>query len=126
MKIKWLRVVRDVAIVTVFFGIGGFIVGYATQGQWTKDALFIAASMLGILGFCLCGCLTVENRWKHLVVVATGVWLVNYRLLAHQATIFAWIFSIFHILIMMVIGVAIASLLVRVPKQKEETDEQKQ
>jgi len=78
------------------------------------------------LGFCLCGCLTVENRWKHLVVVATGVWLVNYRLLAHQATIFAWIFSIFHILIMMVIGVAIASLLVRVPKQKEETDEQKQ
>ena len=121
MKIKWLRVVRDVAIVTVFFGIGGFIVGYATQGQWTKDALFIAASMLGILGFCLCGCLTIENRWKHLFIVALGVWLINCLPLLPTLpfSVLAWVLNVSVIFFPMVIGGSISSVLARASKQKE-------
>ncbi|GAF86423.1 unnamed protein product [marine sediment metagenome] len=127
MRVRWLRVLRDIIIVTIFVFVGGFIVGFATQGLFTKESMLVATLFLGTLGFCLCGCLTTENRWKHLFIVASGVWLVNmlWELLPKQFSMLAWVLSIFIIFIPMVIGGALSSILVKAPKQKEKTDEQK-
>lgn len=119
---------RDVIIVTVFLFIGGFIVGFATQGMFTKESALVASLLLGTLGFCFCGCLAIENRWKHLFIVASGVWLVNmlWELLPKQFSMLAWVLSIFIIFIPMVIGGALSLILVKAPKQKEENAEQKE
>ena len=126
MKIKWLRVVRDVVIVTVFLVIGGFIVG--STGIVTKQLMAVSSLLLGTLGFCLCGCLTIENRWKHLFIVGLGVWLTNClpllpSLLSNELT---WILSVAIIFVPVVIGGAFSLGLARAPKQKEEKGEQKQ
>ena len=133
MKIRWLRVVRDVIIVTVYYFVGGIIVGFSTQGNFTKEMVLLACFLLGILGFCFCGCLTAESRWKHLFIVAPGVWLVNmlttslnWGLLFDQFNVLVWVTSISTVLIPMVIGGTLSSILVKAPKQKENTDEQKQ
>ena len=123
MKIKWLRVVRDVVIVTVFLFIGGFIVGQT--GIVTKQSVAISSLLLGTLGFCLCGCLTIENRWKHLFIVALGVWLINcsYQLFLIPFSVLALVLNISIIFVPMVIGGALSTGLVRAPKQKEGKDE---
>ena len=128
MRIGWLRVVRDIIIVTIFFFVGGFIVGFATQGMFTKEAVLVSTLLLGTLGFCLCGCLTIENRWRHLFIVASGVWLINmlWALLPKQFSVLVWVLSIFIIFVPMVIGGALSWILVKAPKQKEEKDEQEQ
>lgn len=126
MQIKWLRVVRDVVIVTVFLFIGGFIVGHA--GTVTKEKLAVSSFLLGILGFCLCGCLTIENRWKHLLIVALGVWLINCLLFLPSLpfSVLAWVLNVGIIFVPMVIGGALSSVLAIAPKQKEEKGEQKE
>jgi len=123
MKIKWLRVVRDVIIVTVFLVIGGFIVG--STGIINKGTMTVSSLFLGTLGFCLCGCLTIENRWKHLFIVALGVWLINCLPLLPTLpfSVLAWVLNIFIVFVPMVIGGALSTGLVRAPKEK---DEQKQ
>jgi LytS/YehU family sensor histidine kinase len=123
-----MRVVRDVVIVTVFLSIGGFIVGFATQGMFTNESLAVACLLQGTLGFCLCGCLTIENRWKHLFVVALGVWLANmlWYLLPTEFDVLALVLSVFIVFVPMVVGSALSMLLVKTPKQKEEKAEQKQ
>lgn len=121
MKIKWLRVVRDVIIVTIMLVIGGFVAGVARGGMPTRGALFVSSLLLGTIGFCLCGCLTIENRWKHLLYVALGSWLVNCLpyLPTLPFSVLAWVLNISIIFVPMVIGGATSSLLVRAPKQKE-------
>jgi len=126
MRIKWLRVVRDVVIVTVFLVIGGFIVG--STGIVTKQSMLVSSLLLGTLGFCLCGCLTIDNRWKHLFIVALGVWLINClpQLPSLPFSVLAWVLNVAIIFVPMVIGGALSSGLARTPKQKEEKDKQKQ
>lgn len=119
MKIKWLRVVRDVIIVTVFLVIGGIIVG--STGIMTKRTMLVSSLFLSTLGFCLCGCLTIENRWKHLFIVALGVWLINCLPLLPTLpfSVLAWVLNVSVIFVPMVIGGSISSVLARAPKQKE-------
>lgn len=127
MRIRWLLVVRDIIIVTIFIMVGGGIVGYATQGIFTNESLFVASFLMGILGFCLCGCLTIENRWKHLFIVALGVWLINcsYALAFLPFNVLAWVLNIAIIFIPMAIGGALSSLLVKAQKQRGENTENK-
>lgn len=127
MKIKWLRVVRDVVIVTIFLAIGGFIIG-STAGIVTKQAMVVPSLLLGTLGFCLCGCLIVENRWKHLFIVALGVWLLNClpQLPSLPFSVLAWVLNVAIIFVPMLIGGTLSLALARTPKKKEEKDEQKQ
>ena len=127
MKIKWLRVVRDVVIVTIFLAIGGFIVG-STAGIVTKQVMVVPSLLLGTLGFCLCGCLTIENRWKHLFIVALGVWLLNClsQVSSLPFSVLAWVFNVAIIFVPMLIGSTLSLALARAPKKKEEKDEQEQ
>lgn len=126
MKIRWLIVVRDVIIVTVFLGISGFIVGFATQGDYTDISMAVSGAFLSTLGFCLCGCLTIENRWKHLFIVAVGVWLINcsYQIPSLQFDVLAWVLNVAVIFIPMVIGGAFSLMLVKASKEKDEQKQQ--
>ena len=119
MRIKWLHVVRDVIIVTIFLVIGGFIVG--STGIISKRAMLVSSFFLGTLGFCLCGCLTIENRWKHLFIVALGVWLINCLPLLPTLpfSVLAWLLNVSVIFVPMVIGGAASSVLARASTQKE-------
>lgn len=76
MKIEWIRVLRDVLMVVVLATLGTVGFGYLMVGQpvWTQYA-----AMLVILsaGFAVSGSLAGEGRFRHLAIVALGVWLVN-------------------------------------------------
>jgi len=113
MRIKCIHVVRDVIIVTVLFAIGGFIAGSARQGLPTPVAMLVATLLMGTVGFCLCGCLTI--------IVALGVWLTNslLPLLLKPFNVLAWAISILCTSAMMLVGGALSSMLARVPKEKE-------
>ena len=126
MKIKWLRVVRDVVILTIMLFIGGFIAGAAAGGMPNTISLFVATLLMGTLGFCLCGCLTTENRWKHLFIVALGFWLTNFLpVIPNINSLSAWVFSVFEVFVPMLIGGFLASILVRGRKLEEKQVEQK-
>jgi hypothetical protein len=134
MRIRWLRVLRDVIIVIVLRYVGAFIVALI-QGMVTTESLFVSSLLLGTLGFCLCGCLTIENRWKHLFIVALGVWLIIFSyqlaLLAFLPfnvldNVLAWVRNIFSAFVPMVLGGYLSMVLVKASKQKDVNNEQKQ
>lgn len=120
MKIKWLRVVRDVVIVTIILFIGGIVA--ASGGIPTsKVEMLLPSILMSIIGFCLCGCLTIENRWKHLFIVAVGVWLINClpSLPNLPVSLLAYVLNVSIIFIPMIIGGAISVVLVKAPRQIE-------
>ena len=61
--------------------IGGFVIGVASAEVSQNDLRFMIALglsniLLGIVGFTIAGCLAPPgNRWRHLSLVAVGVWL---------------------------------------------------
>ena len=107
-------IIRDVVIVWVLTAMGGFVAGVATGGP-ERDAqrfmLAVAASnlLLGTVGFTIAGCLSPPGRWRHLSVVAVGVWLAGLINVAFVGvTIPQWIGSVIFIAIIMGIGGALS------------------
>lgn len=79
-QIHFGYVLRDVVIVTVLTGIGGFVVGLAADKADRSSSGFVlglAASniLLGSIGFIIVGCLAKGNRWRHLAYVGVGFWI---------------------------------------------------
>ncbi len=128
MKLKWLHVVRDVLIITGIFFVSGFLEGLSGVVTKQETPLSSLLDLNGTLGFCLCGCLTIENRWKHLLVVALGVWLINcsYQLFFLPFTVLAWVLNVAIIFVPMLIGGALSSLLARAPEQKDSPVDKKE
>jgi len=125
MKIKWLHVIRDIIIITVCYFIGGFMIGYTTKGMYTRESVLISTSLLAIVGYCICGCLTPENRWKHLWIVTLGVWLTNFfPYLIFTSDLVTWISSV-QIFITMFLGGALSFLFVKAPQQKDVQNSEK-
>jgi hypothetical protein len=76
LKIDWLTVLRDILMVVVLgalgtLGISVFLIGSA---QWTQ---YLAVFALLTIGFAISGALKGAGRFKHLPIVALGVWCVN-------------------------------------------------
>jgi hypothetical protein len=76
LKFDWIRVLRDVLMVVVpaslaTAGFGTLMVGLPV---WTLYAVMLAV-LTG--GFAVSGCLAGEGRFRHLAIVALGVWLVT-------------------------------------------------
>jgi hypothetical protein len=109
----WKAVIRDVIIIWILTGIGGLLIGIATAGsELPMAAIGISNIILGIVGFCISGCMTEENRWKHLCIVAIFVWLTSIiNILIGPFALKNWMFTIFIIFIMMVIGGGISFLI---------------
>lgn len=104
-------VIRDVLIITALTFIGGFIAGLAAPPNSHTLLFGIVASnlLLGTLGFIISGCLTPHNRWRHLVCVAIGAWLVGIiNVLYFGFSVGFWIGGIIVIAAMMGIGGALS------------------
>ena len=67
-------ILRDVAILWVLTGLGGFVAGFA-QGAARFWALAVSNLFFITVGFVISGCLAIGSRWKHLAYVALFTWL---------------------------------------------------
>jgi hypothetical protein len=118
MKINWMGVVRDVFLIYCLIFIGGLVVGFFLgPGPTRIMTLIISSLFLEIVGFTISGCLIKINRFKHLFIVAIGVWIVNLsNIVLGMSTFTFWLISLLTILVMMLIGGGLSFLFVRTPK----------
>lgn len=75
MALSWRALVRDICIIFLLTFIGGFLVPFAPTA--IKQNPYIGATviiLLGAIGFCIAGCLTKVDRFKHLGMVFLGAW----------------------------------------------------
>lgn len=117
-QFKIWPVLRDVIIVIVLSGLGGFIVGFASTSRHDSPlyiySLALSNSLFCIIGFTISGCLAVENRWRHLAIVAAIVWAVSiFNVIFFEFTIIKWAASAIAIAIFAVIGGGISLLFKR-------------
>ena len=110
-------VLRDVIIVTVLTGLGGFIVGFASTEHNSPlyiYSLALSNSLFCIIGFTISGCLAVGNRWRHLAIVAAITWAVSiFNVIFFGVTIIQWAASAIAIAIFALIGGGISLLFKR-------------
>jgi hypothetical protein len=116
----WKAIIRDVVIIWLLTGIGSFIIGIATIGsKMPMVAIALSNIILGVIGFCISGCIIKDNRWKHLIIVAVFVWLTSlFNIIFLQASFSNWLFSIIIIFIMMAVGGGLSFLFVK-PNRNE-------
>jgi hypothetical protein len=110
-------VLRDVIIVTVLTGLGGFIVGFASTEHNSPlyiYSLALSNSLFCIIGFTISGRLAVENRWRHLAIVAAIAWAVSiFNVIFFRVTIIQWAASAIAVAIFALIGGGISLLFKR-------------
>ena len=112
-KLKPLRVLIDVGITYGLTCLGGVVIGIASaMAHQPRSMLVIGASniIFSVIGFAIAGYFTTENRWRHLLCVAGGLWLTGLPNLALGITFLQWFFGIVVILFAMAIGGGLASL----------------
>jgi len=112
-------VIRDVLIIFGLTYLSGFVIGLsgAAQGQNFLTAIAIGNIIFSIVGFTISGALARINRFKHLVHVAIGVWLMGLNNIFLVGTsLKTWALSLIFIVITMVIGWLLSYLFVRDPK----------
>jgi len=117
MNLRWLILIRDVAIVWGLTFVGGFIVG-VSEVEGSRKLLAIATSniLLGTIAFSIVGCLTPTQRFRHLFVVALGAWLTSvFNVLGGAASVVRWLFSVVILLITAGAGGGLSFLFVRTP-----------
>lgn len=126
MKIK--AVIRDVVILFVLTGLGGFVIGLALgrDGIASKHGLIamMASNLLfSIVSYTLIGCIARVNRFKHLFIVALVSWVVGAInivivpiVMKIPANFGTWMGSLIVGLITMGLGGALSYLFVPAPK----------
>ena len=118
MKINRMGIVRDVLMIYCFTFVGGLVTGrFVAPGPARMKFLIVLSLFLQIAGFTISGCVVKINRFKHLFIVAIGLWIVNLSSVALGLFSFTtWLISLVSILLTMLIGGGISFLLVRPPK----------
>ena len=121
--IKWKALVRDVVIIFVLTGLGGFVVGIASQGRGVSAAAVGLANIIGCtVGFTISGCLTRTKRFEHLGRVGFAVWLLSiYNVLLLGVNVLAWFLGIVVITVTALVGGGISCVLA--PGSPQETAE---
>lgn len=113
-QFKIWPVLRDVIIVAVLTGLGGFIVGFASTDHSSRlyiYSLSISNSLFLTLGFTISGCLAVGNRWRHLAFVGALVWAVSiFNVILFGFPIIMWMASVVAVAIFALIGGGISLL----------------
>jgi hypothetical protein len=116
MKIVWRIALRDALGVLLLGFLGGFLGGMLADdpGEGIRAA---SAIVLMIAGFCVSGCLAKEARFKHLAVVATGVWLMGSIVSARSAEApFLWsLIAVVPVFAAMLLGGLISLAIVGTP-----------
>jgi len=76
MKMDWRSVLRD-ALGVLLLGFLGGLIGDAISGDASRGIRTVSTIVLMTAGFCLSGCLAKRARFKHLALVAVGVWVIG-------------------------------------------------
>jgi len=80
-RVRILPIIRDVVIIWILTAMGGFVVGLASGPSHDAERFMMAVAvsnfLLGTVGFTISGCLAPPGRWRHLALVALGVWLTS-------------------------------------------------
>ena len=107
-QFKIWPVLRDVIIVAVLTGLGGFIVGLASTDHSSRHyfySLAVSNGLFCIIGFTNSGCLAVGNRWRHLAFVAVASWAISIlNVVFFGVTITMWLGSAIAIAFFMSVG----------------------
>jgi hypothetical protein len=123
MPINWIAVARDVSIVFGLVLVSSFAAAYLIQAQGEEvTALVIGLSNIfwGTVGFAISGCLARIQRFKHLLIVAIGLWLVSFVNVAMGLTqVQVWVAGFLLILTMMGLGGGLSYLFVRTPQAEQ-------
>jgi FtsH-binding integral membrane protein len=115
-------IVRDVIIIWILTSMGGFVIGFALAGvlgakEREVGAYAVSNLLFGTLGFTIAGFLAPSRKWRHLGIVAIGVWftsLINVMFLG--VSVPQWIGGAIFLAIFMGLGGAISNVLRRVIK----------
>jgi len=120
MPINWIAVARDVSIVFGLVLVSSFAAAQLIQATGEEvTALVIGLSNFfwGTVGFTISGCLAKTQRFKHLFIVAIGLWLVSFVNVAMGLTpVQVWAVGFLLILLMMGLGGGLSYLFVRTPQ----------
>ncbi len=109
MDIAWGHVLRDAVIVFVISFIGGFIAGFvgAMAGNpiLTGTLLDILNPLFVLAAFVYVSRHAPAERWKHLILVAIGAWLISLVQIPFGfISAGGWTISLIPILVLMAIG----------------------
>lgn len=122
MPINWIAVARDVSIVFGLVLVSSFAAAQLIQAQGEEvTALVIGLSNIfwGTVGFAISGCLARIQRFKHLFIVAIGLWLISFVNVAMGLTpVQVWVAGFLLILLMMGLGGGLSYLFVRTPQEE--------
>ena len=112
-QVRVVPIIRDIVIVWLLTGIGGFILGFARGPERDQQQLMLATAasnfLLGTVAFVIVGCLAPPDRWRHLGFVAIGAWFTSLiNVLFFGVTVPQWLFAAIVMAIIMGFGGAIS------------------
>ena len=126
MNLDWKPLARDIGIVWVAMNLGGLVVGFAGGILLGPNAIMdprvqlsisFSSFVFGIVGFTIAGALVKISRFKHLLIVAVGVWLISApALLVAPLTLQQWLWALPFNTVVALIGGSLSFLFVRAPK----------
>ncbi len=126
-KLKgWSAVVRDTIMFIAIAIIGFLAVPVIFGPDPSRNTLLIFNILLGIIAFCISGCMMADNRWRHLNKVALTVCLIisiiivitfltpfRYDLRLIGLIVFDILISVIGIYIMMALGGSLSFIFVK-------------
>ncbi len=120
MPFNFIAIARDVSIVfglVLISSFGAAQIIHAMGEEVTPLVIGLSNIFWGTVGFAISGCLAKIQRFKHLIMVAVGLWLVSFVNVAMGLTpLPAWAAGFGLILLMMGLGGGLSYLFVRTPR----------
>jgi len=122
MPINWIAIARDVSIVFGLVLVSSFaaaMIMEAMGAEVTPLVIGLSNIFWGTVGFAISGCLVKMQRFKHLILVAAGLWLVSFvNVVAGMTPLEIWAAGLLLILLMMGLGGSLSYLFVPAPKHE--------
>jgi hypothetical protein len=120
MKIEWRSVLRDALGVLLIGSLGGWA-GGALSDEPNGAVPSASAVVLMTVGFCVSGCLAKQARFKHLALVAMGVWLIGtiLKLISPDGSLVQLLAALPQIFLAMLLGGLVSLAIVRPPPAAE-------
>ena len=125
MHIRWAALIRDVSIVFGLVLASSFAAAQIIQAmgaEVTAGVIGLSNFFWGTVGFTISGCLARVQRFKHLLMVAVGLWLVSFVNVAMGLTpLLTQVAGLLLILLMMGLGGGLSYLFVQAPSAESAT-----
>ncbi len=125
MPFNFIAIARDVSIVFGLVVASSFAAAQIIQamgGEVTPLVIGLSNIFWGTVGFTISGCLAKVQRFKHLFLVALGLWLLSFVNVAMGLTPpQVWAAGSLLILAMMGMGGGLSYLIVKTPKEEKDS-----